>query len=85
MAKSKNSTKVLNSMTGFGSSSFSAKDFSLDVEIKSVNGRFLDVNIKGPRLYFSIEQDIRKISDEKLSRGRVDILIRRRFFGRRRG
>jgi uncharacterized protein (TIGR00255 family) len=63
------------SMTGFGRGSFEAEGKSFIVEIKSVNHRYLDLNIKMPRNLASLEDRIRKSVSEKLSRGKVDVYV----------
>ncbi|MEZ4754845.1 MAG: YicC/YloC family endoribonuclease [Bdellovibrionota bacterium] len=65
----------LQSMTGYGASSLSSDVISVNVEIKTLNGRFLDINLKLPRAYSSIEQAIKKTVEARLSRGRVEIQI----------
>jgi uncharacterized protein (TIGR00255 family) len=62
-------------MTGFGRSSKEEEGKSFVLEIKSVNHRYLDLNIKMPRNLASLEERIRKSVSEKISRGKVDIYI----------
>ena len=64
------------SMTGFGraQSDQSCKN-SISVEIKSVNNRYLDVNVRVPKFMSSLEEEIRKIVKYKLSRGKVDVFV----------
>lgn len=66
---------IVRSMTGFGRSSYDENGRSLSVEIKSVNHRYIDLNIKIPRNLIPIEDRIRKILSEKIFRGKVDIFI----------
>ncbi|GAA0176964.1 YicC family protein [Clostridium sediminicola] len=71
------------SMTGFGraiSPEKSTKGFT--VEIKSVNHRYLDINIRMPRNYMQIENKIRELVKNKLKRGKVDIFISQNSFGK---
>lgn len=71
------------SMTGFGraiSPEKSTKGFT--VEIKSVNHRYLDINIRMPRNYMQIENKIREQVKNKLKRGKVDIFISQNSFGK---
>lgn len=63
------------SMTGFGRGTRDMEGKSFAVEMKSVNQRYLDINIKLPRNLISLEERIRKTVSEKLSRGKVDIFI----------
>ncbi|MCJ8277011.1 MAG: YicC family protein [Bdellovibrionales bacterium] len=71
----------MKSMTGFGKSSSESKDCAIDVTVKAVNGRFLDVKIFGPKIYSSLEIDIRKRLSKKLLRGTVEVFINRKSFG----
>jgi uncharacterized protein (TIGR00255 family) len=67
-------------MTGFGRGTKEIEGKSFVVEIKSVNHRYLDINIKLPRNLMSLEDRIRKTVSEKLSRGKVDIFITQNIF-----
>lgn len=62
-------------MTGFGSGSASGENFTVSIDLKTVNNRFLDVHLRvGPELA-GVEQMIRRRVGEHLSRGRVDVNI----------
>ena len=63
------------SMTGYGKFIAESNEFSVKIELKSVNNRFLDVNIKSPKIFFMYEDMLRKIVSSKLSRGRVDVFV----------
>ena len=63
------------SMTGFGRGTREEEGKSFAVEIKSVNHRYLDINVKMPRNLISLEERIRKTVSEKINRGKVDIFI----------
>ncbi|SHH41091.1 TIGR00255 family protein [Clostridium collagenovorans DSM 3089] len=63
------------SMTGFGRGSSTENGKTFIVEIKSVNHRYLDINIKMPRVLLPLEDKIRKVVSSKLKRGKVDIYI----------
>lgn len=71
---------MIKSMTGFGRASYDGTDRSFTIEIKSVNHKFLDISIKTPKNLFSLESRIRKIIQEKISRGKIDILITQNNF-----
>tara|TARA_B100001094_G_C18145975_1_gene780721 strand:- start:700 stop:1620 length:921 start_codon:yes stop_codon:yes gene_type:complete len=60
-------------MTAFGSGEISMDGFSWKTEIKTLNSRFLDVNIRLPRYLSSIEPDILSLAKKHLKRGKVDI------------
>jgi len=66
---------VLNSMTGFGKSETVIDGRKIRVEMKSVNNRFLDVNIRQPRFMLSYEDMVRQYLKKSLIRGRVDVFI----------
>ncbi|KYH35923.1 hypothetical protein CLTEP_03160 [Clostridium tepidiprofundi DSM 19306] len=52
------------------------------VEVKSVNHRYLDINVKMPRTLISLEDKIRKLVSQRISRGKVDIYITQKRFDR---
>lgn len=62
----------MKSMTGYGRGNFSSEKFSVTVELKTVNNRFLDVNLRLPFDLQSLETELKKIITHRLSRGRVD-------------
>lgn len=67
---------MVKSMTSFGrASSEEGKKRSFTIEMKSVNSRYLDVNIRMPKNILSLEEEIRKIISNSLSRGKVDVFI----------
>lgn len=63
------------SMTGFGRCNIETEKYSVTVEIKTVNHRFLEFNIRQPRQLFVIEDKIKKKISEVVTRGRVDVFI----------
>lgn len=60
-------------MTGFGRGAVSADNFSVTVELKTVNNRFLDVALKLSGELQPLEAAIKRTISERLSRGRVDV------------
>ena len=66
---------LLKSMTGYGRAKIEYDEREISVEIKSVNHRFLDLNIKVPRLYAYLEDMIKKTVQQFLVRGKVDIYV----------
>ena len=62
-------------MTGFGRGEAENDERKFLVEIKSVNHRYLDLNIRLPRKLIFLENDIRNRISEFVSRGKVDIFI----------
>ena len=67
---------MLKSMTGYGRSEFVDENYDLSFEMKAVNHKFLDIQVKLPYFLNFCEEDIKKVVRKKLSRGRVDIFIR---------
>ena len=67
---------MIRSMTSFGrSNSEEGKKRVFTVEMKSVNSRYLDVNIRMPKSIISLEEEIRKMISNSLNRGKVDVFI----------
>lgn len=66
----------MKSMTGFGSSSLELEDCSIDIEIKSVNNRYLDFNFSMPSYLNFMLEDMKSLIKNKLKRGRVDVYIK---------
>lgn len=62
-------------MTGFGRSEILNEDRKIIVEIKAVNHRYMDLNIKMPRKLSRFEAEIRNLLKDYISRGKVDIYI----------
>ena len=62
-------------MTGYGKSNMSKNSREYQVEIKSVNHRYLDVSVKMPRSLSYLEEEIKKAVSANLTRGKVDIFI----------
>ena len=66
---------MIKSMTGFGRCEVMENDRKFTVEMKSVNHRYLDVNIKMPKKFAFFESSIRALLKEYIQRGKVDIFI----------
>ena len=66
---------MIKSMTGYGRCEDILSDRKISIEIKSVNNRFSDYNIKMPRFLLFLEDKIRKEAAEYITRGKVDIHI----------
>jgi uncharacterized protein (TIGR00255 family) len=64
------------SMTGFGSSRAETPNVSVSVEAKTVNHRYLDLHVRLPSEFQSLEPVVRKVASSRLKRGRVDIFIK---------
>lgn len=71
----RNGDFMVKSMTGFGRYEAACCDYKISVEIKSVNHRYCDLNIKQPKKFNAFENDIRNIVKQYASRGKIDIYI----------
>ncbi len=63
------------SMTGYGRVSHTFKDKTILVEIRSLNSKFTDLRLKIPTSYREKDTEIRKITLERLERGKIDMTI----------
>ena len=63
-------------MTAFGYYSKSIKDILLEIEIRSLNSKFFYFNYKGPSYLYVHEKETRNIIKKKLSRGKIDLIIK---------
>ena len=63
------------SMTGYGKAEYKTDGIELSVEIRSVNNRVFDFNLKAPRAFLSLEDAVRKTVSSFISRGRIDVFI----------
>ncbi len=66
---------MVKSMTGFGRAEIAEGNRKCTVEIKSVNHRYLDLNIKMPKKLNFFEAAIRNVLKEYIQRGKVDVFI----------
>lgn len=66
---------MIKSMTGYGKQTVSANDSTFTVEIRTLNSKQLDVNLKVPSYLKEKEVEIRKLISNKLSRGKIDVGI----------
>lgn len=66
---------MIKSMTGFGRGTYEKDGISFTIEIKSVNHRYLETNIRMPRVLIAFEDKIRKIIGEKVKRGKIDVFV----------
>jgi len=66
---------MIKSMTGFGRGEVSSESCKVTVEMKSVNHRYLDVNMKMPKKLNFFEASIRNLLKEYIQRGKVDLFI----------
>jgi uncharacterized protein (TIGR00255 family) len=66
---------MLQSMTGFGKASGQIGGKTVDVEIRSLNSKQLDLNMRLPHAYYGLEAEIRTLIPTLLDRGKVDLYI----------
>jgi uncharacterized protein (TIGR00255 family) len=63
----------MKSMTGFGRASITDNNFAITVELKTVNNRFLDINLRLASELQQLESEIKRLIGGRLTRGRVDV------------
>lgn len=66
---------MIKSMTGYGKANLSQKERKYEVEIKSVNHRYLDISVKMPRVLSYLEEEVKKEIASKVKRGKIDVFI----------
>ncbi|MDO5715133.1 MAG: YicC/YloC family endoribonuclease [Tissierellia bacterium] len=65
----------MKSMTGYGLGEVENDNYYIKVEMKSVNHRYCDINLRMPRILFSIEDQVKRQIKERVSRGKIDVYI----------
>jgi uncharacterized protein (TIGR00255 family) len=66
---------MISSMTGYGKGVAEDENFSIELEVKSVNSRFLDIYLKLPNSLMNREYEIREIIKNKISRGKLSVIL----------
>ena len=66
---------MIKSMTGYGKSTLATDSREYQVEIKTINHRFADINVKMPRVLSYLEEDIKKEILKQVSRGKIEVFI----------
>ena len=66
---------MIKSMTGFGRASYGRSQSKIDVEIRTVNSRYLEIKFRGVLLDPNVEQEIKKIIEKSVQRGNVHVRI----------
>ena len=64
---------MIRSMTGFARSTFESQDISMTVEIRTLNSKNLELNLRLPYSYRSWEDELRTVIKPQLLRGKVDV------------
>ena len=62
-------------MTGYGKANLEKQERAYQIEIKSVNHRYLDICVKMPRVLSYLEEVVKKEIATKVKRGKIDVLI----------
>jgi uncharacterized protein (TIGR00255 family) len=66
---------MIRSMTGFGRSIFESDEITMTVELRSLNSKNLELNLRLPYSYRSLEDELRSIIKPQLLRGKVDVSL----------
>ena len=66
---------MIRSMTGYGSAELERDGQRLSAEVRSVNHRYCEVSIRAPRLVSLFEEQIRRVIQERFSRGKISVAI----------
>lgn len=67
--------KVVKSMTGYGRGEHLNEQYKFTVEMKSVNHRFCEIMVRMSRLYLALEEKIKKLLQQNVARGKIEIFI----------
>ncbi len=65
----------MKSMTGYGKAKTQRPELDIEIEIKSINGRYLDLRLYLPRDLSFFEHTVRKVISSRISRGTVDVRV----------
>jgi uncharacterized protein (TIGR00255 family) len=63
------------SMTGFGRGEAYHDECRITVEMKSVNNRYCDIQVRQPRILAALEGRVRELIGSRLARGKIDVFI----------
>lgn len=66
---------MIKSMTGYGKASFKNEELSINIEIKSVNHRYLDLSIRLPQAFLEYEDLLRRLIRTYIKRGKLDVFV----------
>ncbi|ABB14282.1 YicC/YloC family endoribonuclease [Carboxydothermus hydrogenoformans] len=65
----------MQSMTGYGRAESISEFGRILIELKGVNHKYLEINVKLPRRYFFLEDKIKKVVQSKVYRGKIDLYV----------
>lgn len=68
-------SKMIKSMTGFGRSESTVDGITVNAELRSVNHKFLEINARVPRSFSFLEENVKSLLKEYISRGKIDVFI----------
>ena len=66
---------MIKSMTGYGSAKGTVEGLNITVELKSVNNRYLDANVRLPRNFLFAEELLKSVIQKHISRGKLDMFV----------
>ena len=66
---------MIRSMTGYGSAGGASGTLELEIELRAVNNRYLDVSVRMPRRYLFAEEGLKKQIGGEVARGKVDVFV----------
>ncbi len=72
---------MIKSMTGYGRGEYSNSGYNMKIEIKTVNHRYNDISVRMPRHMSYLEESIKKMIKENISRGKVDVYVNLEYVG----
>src|SRR5690348_5176521 len=72
---------MIKSMTGFGQHAQDDGQVQITAEIKSLNSKFLDLNLRLPKVFSDKEFEVRNLISERLERGKVSLVIEHQRYG----
>ncbi|MBC8183427.1 YicC family protein [candidate division KSB1 bacterium] len=72
---------MVKSMTGFGRAELREKEIEISVEVRSVNNRFLDIQVRLPKSYFHLEHEVKSLVRQYASRGRLSVFVNLKSYG----
>jgi uncharacterized protein (TIGR00255 family) len=67
---------MIKSMTAFGRVEKTVEDHSYTVEMRSINRRYCEISVRMPKQLLPLEERIKKLVATKISRGRVDVVVK---------
>lgn len=66
---------MVQSMTGYGAGSVASENYKVTVELKSLNSKYIEINMKLPRTYMQEEMGIRNLITKTLGRGKINAVL----------